>query len=193
MVLGRIYPKHFLECSALTGESANTLLDFAYILPLNVKQCFHVLELFGLIRSIPHSKNSFPFATVNYQSEPQISQAFDLIPSPSLPSHWPPRIRHLGCIDYIHLYISVALPTYCHLYTLYPFDYIFSFRISSCYYFSITNSRECRMTGADELAQSERAAGLHKNGGLPEKEHLDEGSIIGAGSLIVRLPFLSIF
>jgi hypothetical protein len=50
------------------------------------------------------------------------------------------------------------------------------------------------MTGADKLAQSERAEGLHKkNGGLPEKEHTDEGSSIGAGSLIVRLLFLSIF
>jgi hypothetical protein len=42
------------------------------------------------------------------------------------------------------------------------------------------------MTGADELAQSERAEGVHKkNGGLPEKMHL--------GSLIVRLLFLSTF
>jgi len=47
------------------------------------------------------------------------------------------------------------------------------------------------MTGADELAQSERAEGLHKkNGGLPEKEHTDEGSSMGAGGLIVRLLFI---
>jgi hypothetical protein len=47
------------------------------------------------------------------------------------------------------------------------------------------------MTGADELAQSERAERLHKkNGGLPEKEHTDEGSSMGAGGLIVRLLFI---
>lgn len=43
------------------------------------------------------------------------------------------------------------------------------------------------MTGAHELAQSERAEGLHKkNAGLPEEDHRDESSNMGAGNLSVR-------
>jgi hypothetical protein len=48
------------------------------------------------------------------------------------------------------------------------------------------------MTGAHELPQSERAEGLHKkNAGLPEEEHIDESSSVGAGTLSVRcFPYL---
>lgn len=51
MVLGIIIPKHFLEYSALAGESANSTLSFTDILPLQVELNFHVLELFGVLRS----------------------------------------------------------------------------------------------------------------------------------------------
>jgi hypothetical protein len=51
LVLGVIIANLFLGYSALTGEAANSTLGFADLLPLKVKQNFHVLELLDLLES----------------------------------------------------------------------------------------------------------------------------------------------
>ncbi len=87
--------------------------------------------------------------------------------------------RHLDCII-SHWSHDRHIPIFI-IYILVTIK--FRLRASSYYHFSVSDCREWRMTGAHELAPSERTEGLHKkNAGLPEKEHIDEGYSMGAGS-----------